>query len=79
MSTTDKHEVRRLAALAAERGVATLEAPVTGGVHLAATGEITVIVGGDAARRRDAHAPVPLDGTARSSTSGRSAAPPTSR
>ena len=25
-----------------------LEAPVTGGVHLAATGEITVIVGGDA-------------------------------
>jgi hypothetical protein len=31
------------------RGVATLEAPVTGGVHLAATGEITVIVGGDAA------------------------------
>jgi 3-hydroxyisobutyrate dehydrogenase len=47
MSTSDKHEVLRLAALAAERGVATLEAPVTGGVHLAATGEITVIVGGD--------------------------------
>lgn len=49
MSTTDKHEVRRLAALAQERGIATLEAPVTGGVHLAATGEITVIVGGDPA------------------------------
>jgi 3-hydroxyisobutyrate dehydrogenase len=48
MSTTDKHELRRLAALAAERGIATLEAPVTGGVHLAATGEVTVIVGGDA-------------------------------
>lgn len=49
MSTTDRHEVLRLAALAAEREIATLEAPVTGGVHLAATGEITVIVGGDAA------------------------------
>ena len=48
MSTSDKHEVERLAALGAERGIATLEAPVTGGVHLAATGEITVIVGGDA-------------------------------
>jgi 3-hydroxyisobutyrate dehydrogenase len=48
MSTSDRHEVLRLATLAAERGIATLEAPVTGGVHLAATGEITVIVGGDA-------------------------------
>jgi len=47
-STNDAHELRRLAALAAERGVDVLEAPVTGGVHLAATGEITVIVGGDA-------------------------------
>jgi len=49
MSTTDKHELRRLAAAAAARGIATLEAPVTGGVHLAATAEITVIVGGDEA------------------------------
>jgi 3-hydroxyisobutyrate dehydrogenase len=47
-STNDPHELQRLAALAAEGGVRTLEAPVTGGVHLAATGEITVIVGGDA-------------------------------
>jgi len=46
-STNDMHELRRLAALAAAQGVHTLEAPVTGGVHLAATGEITVIVGGD--------------------------------
>ena len=46
-STNDAHELQRLAALLAERGVRTLEAPVTGGVHLAATGEITVIVGGD--------------------------------
>lgn len=48
MSTTDRHEVVRLAGLAAQRGISTLEAPVTGGVHLAATGEITVIVGGEA-------------------------------
>jgi 3-hydroxyisobutyrate dehydrogenase len=47
-STNDPHEVQRLAALAAARGVSTLEAPVTGGVHKAAACEITVIVGGDA-------------------------------
>jgi 3-hydroxyisobutyrate dehydrogenase len=47
-STNDLHELQRLAALLDSRGVRTLEAPVTGGVHLAATGEITVIVGGDA-------------------------------
>ena len=49
MSTNDPHELERLAALAAMRGVATLECPVTGGVHKAAAGEITVIVGGDEA------------------------------
>jgi 3-hydroxyisobutyrate dehydrogenase len=48
MSTNDRLELVRLAELAAAHDVATLEAPVTGGVHLAATGEITVIVGGDA-------------------------------
>jgi 3-hydroxyisobutyrate dehydrogenase len=47
MSTNDRHELLRLAEAADEVGVATLEAPVTGGVHLAATGAITVIVGGD--------------------------------
>jgi 3-hydroxyisobutyrate dehydrogenase len=47
-STNDVHELLRLAAVAAQRGIDVLEAPVTGGVHLAATGEITVIVGGDA-------------------------------
>lgn len=46
-STNDRHELLRLAERAAESGVSTLEAPVTGGVHLAASGEITVIVGGD--------------------------------
>ena len=49
MSTNDKDVIERLAALAAEKGVTAVEAPVTGGVHLAASGEITVIVGGDAA------------------------------
>jgi len=49
MSTNDVHELQRLAALAAERGVRTLEAPVTGGVHRAAAGMITVLVGGDEA------------------------------
>jgi len=47
-STSDAHELRRLAALAEAGGVRCLEAPVTGGVHLAASGEITVLVGGDA-------------------------------
>jgi 3-hydroxyisobutyrate dehydrogenase len=47
-STNDPSELGRLAALAATFGVNCLEAPVTGGVHLAAAGEITVLVGGDA-------------------------------
>ena len=46
MSTNDPSCVCELAAGAAARGIATLEAPVTGGVHKAATGEITVLVGG---------------------------------
>jgi 3-hydroxyisobutyrate dehydrogenase len=49
MSTTDQHEIERICGLAAARGIATLEAPVTGGVHRAAAGEITVLVGGDRA------------------------------
>lgn len=56
MSTSDPHAIRRIAGLAAGRGVATLEAPVTGGVHRAAAGEITVLVGGDASAYR-AHRP----------------------
>jgi 3-hydroxyisobutyrate dehydrogenase len=56
-STNDPHELSRLAALAAAAGVACLEAPVTGGVHLAASGEITVLVGGDA-ETFAAHLPV---------------------
>jgi 3-hydroxyisobutyrate dehydrogenase len=49
MSTNDRHEIEAIAALAAKQGIATLEAPVTGGVHRAASGKITVLVGGDAA------------------------------
>ena len=48
MSTDDPDSIQRLAAIAAEKGVSTLEAPVTGGVHKAAAGEIAVIVGGEA-------------------------------
>jgi 3-hydroxyisobutyrate dehydrogenase len=47
-STLGRDDIQRLAALAEARGVKVLEAPVTGGVHLAARGEITVLVGGDA-------------------------------
>jgi 3-hydroxyisobutyrate dehydrogenase len=45
-STNDVRELRRLAGLARSAGVHSLEAPVTGGVHLAAVGRITVLVGG---------------------------------
>ena len=47
MSTNDKDEIERIAAIAAAKGIDTLEAPVTGGVHRAAAGEISVLVGGD--------------------------------
>jgi 3-hydroxyisobutyrate dehydrogenase len=46
MSTNDAHELQRLSTLAAAKGIETLEAPVTGGVHRAAAGMITVLVGG---------------------------------
>jgi 3-hydroxyisobutyrate dehydrogenase len=49
MSTNDQHEIERIAALAAEKGIDTLEAPVTGGVHRAAAGDITILIGGDEA------------------------------
>ncbi|MFN3954623.1 MAG: NAD(P)-dependent oxidoreductase [Pararhodobacter sp.] len=49
MSTLGRAEVERLAARAQGAGIGVLEAPVTGGVHLAAQGQITVLAGGDAA------------------------------
>jgi 3-hydroxyisobutyrate dehydrogenase len=47
-STNGREEMLRLAGMAAAKGVRVLECPVTGGVHLAARGEITVLVGGEA-------------------------------
>jgi 3-hydroxyisobutyrate dehydrogenase len=46
-STNGRDEIIRLSSLAAEKNIRTLEAPVTGGVHLAARGEITVLAAGD--------------------------------
>jgi 3-hydroxyisobutyrate dehydrogenase len=46
-STLGRDDILRLAALAGAHGVQVLEAPVTGGVHLAARGEITVLAAGD--------------------------------
>ena len=46
-STNDRDETIRLAAVAADLGIDMLECPVTGGVHKAAAGEITVLAGGD--------------------------------
>ena len=57
MSTNDREETIRLAALAAAKEVAALEAPVTGGVHKAAAGDITVLVGGDQ-KVYEAHLPM---------------------
>ena len=47
MSTLGRDEILRLGAVAAEKGVRTMELPVTGGVHLAAQGQITMLAGGD--------------------------------
>lgn len=47
MSTLSRDEILRLAAVAARHGVRTMELPVTGGVHLAAHGTITMLAGGD--------------------------------
>jgi 3-hydroxyisobutyrate dehydrogenase len=49
MSTLGRDEILRLVKLAEAQGIAVLESPVTGGVHRAAEGEITVLVGGDQA------------------------------
>jgi 3-hydroxyisobutyrate dehydrogenase len=49
MSTLGRSELMALAGRAQAAGMEVLEAPVTGGVHLAARGEITVLVGGESA------------------------------
>lgn len=48
MSTLGRDDVLRLAGVAAQAGVRMLELPVTGGVHLAAQGKITMLPGGEA-------------------------------
>ncbi len=57
MSTLGLNEIERLAGMAAAAGVRVLEAPVTGGVHLAEQGRITVLVGGDV-ELLEAHRPL---------------------
>ena len=47
MSTTDMDDLLRLTEVAKTKGIKVLECPVTGGVHLANSGEITVLVGGE--------------------------------
>jgi 3-hydroxyisobutyrate dehydrogenase len=46
-STNGRDEIIRLSEMAKAKEIRTLEAPVTGGVHLAARGEITVLAAGD--------------------------------
>ena len=46
MSTLGREEILRLADIAKQAGVETMELPVTGGVHLAAQGQITMLAGG---------------------------------
>ena len=47
MGSSDPEHTVRLAKLAAERGIALIDAPVSGGVARARTGELTVMVAGD--------------------------------
>jgi 3-hydroxyisobutyrate dehydrogenase len=48
MSTIDPFALRRLAEPLAARGVAMLDAPVSGGTERATSGELSIIAGGDA-------------------------------
>jgi 3-hydroxyisobutyrate dehydrogenase len=47
MSTLGRDDILRLAETATAKGLRVLEAPVTGGVHRAAEGKITVLAGGE--------------------------------
>ena len=47
MSTISVAEARKMHELAAGHGINMLEVPLTGGVHRAASGEMTILVGGD--------------------------------
>lgn len=48
MSTNGRDEIVRLAGIATGHGLRVVECPVTGGVHLAAEGKITALVGAEA-------------------------------
>jgi 3-hydroxyisobutyrate dehydrogenase len=61
MSSSIPASTRRLAAIADERGIALVDAPVSGGIAKARTGELAVMAGGTAeavARARDITAPM---------------------
>ena len=47
MSTTDDSEIKRLGKLVKERDAIPLDGPVSGGCHRAATGNISIFVGGE--------------------------------
>jgi 3-hydroxyisobutyrate dehydrogenase len=47
MGTLGREEILRFAEMAQQHGVRTMESPVTGGVHLAAHGDMTILAGGD--------------------------------
>ena len=47
MSTNDQSEILRLERIANDKGSGVLEAPVSGGCHRAATGNISIFVGGE--------------------------------
>ena len=47
MSTTDNKEVKRIGDLVKSKGAIPLDAPVSGGCHRAATGNIAIFVGGE--------------------------------
>src|SRR5438445_11696955 len=53
-STISPALARKIAAACAERGVRFLDAPVTGGDWGAKTGELVFMIGGDAAKLKDA-------------------------
>ena len=43
MGTLGRDEILRFAELAKQHGVRTMESPITGGIHLAASGDVTVL------------------------------------
>lgn len=48
MSSVDPQEVREIGSIAAKKGVAVLDAPVSGGIIKAEKGELSIMVGGNA-------------------------------